>query len=405
MSNTTLRPIPTLRGMFSVPRVTQERNFLKENKLSLRSLEKATTEKLAAREPVRPKWMRRGAPDVRESRKEERESENPGKSSVQNKTCFLRSKSQKEIAMSLIGKRSNGVGNCGEVTSDVGRAQLSVQQNHRDTSEPSPQYCEPLPTHNQDLRCQSCGSKRNSINIGIQTDDIMDEIYLTNALKKCNFDIKSIISDGQYQSMRDNDQNYYGQNYGDEISQELPFPIRANDDAKTKNTNCSVHTFDEDPNEIMPLSGLQDFNEDGFEMDEASLSARSRSTINTNVITKLKRRQHKLGSRDEVRLPRYLEKEKREKAEAVKREIARDPDCPRGHVLLNEQERLAFLDSAKQRFDKLINELNHMPMTTQTLRVRTRRAEIDKELTSVEDEIRLYSKPKIYIKNGKITEA
>lgn len=37
-------------------------------------------------------------------------------------------------------------------------------------------------------------------------------------------------------------------------------------------------------------------------------------------------------------------------------------------------------------------------MTAQTLRVRSRKAEIDKELTTVEDDIRIYSKAKVYIK-------
>lgn len=54
-------------------------------------------------------------------------------------------------------------------------------------------------------------------------------------------------------------------------------------------------------------------------------------------------------ARDDLRLPRYLEKEKREKAEAKGRVEARDPDCPRGHVLLSESDRLAALTNAKKR--------------------------------------------------------
>lgn len=49
-------------------------------------------------------------------------------------------------------------------------------------------------------------------------------------------------------------------------------------------------------------------------------------------------------------------------------------------------------------FEGLINELNRLPMTAQTLRVRSRKAEIDKELTIVEDDIRIYSKAKVYVK-------
>lgn len=33
-------------------------------------------------------------------------------------------------------------------------------------------------------RCQSCGTQRSSNSVGIQTEDITDELYLTNALKK-----------------------------------------------------------------------------------------------------------------------------------------------------------------------------------------------------------------------------
>lgn len=40
-----------------------------------------------------------------------------------------------------------------------------------------------------------------------------------------------------------------------------------------------------------------------------------------------------------------------------------------------------------------------MPMTAQTLRVRSRKAEIDKELTIVEDDIRIYSKAKVYVRD------
>lgn len=36
-------------------------------------------------------------------------------------------------------------------------------------------------------------------------------------------------------------------------------------------------------------------------------------------------------------------------------------------------------------------------MTAETLRVRTRKAEIDRELTAVDEQIRVYSKAKVYV--------
>lgn len=54
-------------------------------------------------------------------------------------------------------------------------------------------------------------------------------------------------------------------------------------------------------------------------------------------------------ARDEVRLPRYLEKQKREKAEAKQLANLQDPDCPVGHVLLSDQDRLTYLTNAQKR--------------------------------------------------------
>lgn len=47
--------------------------------------------------------------------------------------------------------------------------------------------------------------------------------------------------------------------------------------------------------------------------------------------------------------------------------------------------------------DSLVQELNRMPMTTETLRLRRRKVEIEKELTQIELDIRTFSKPKVYV--------
>ncbi|EDW74605.1 uncharacterized protein Dwil_GK21321 [Drosophila willistoni] len=346
-------PIPTLRGMFSVPRATQGRNFLKENKINLRSLEKATTQKLAAKEPVRPKWMqplRRTASEVRETKGEK-----------ERQTTTNTRQQQQQQQLRLARSHSNF------------RSQQHLDVVVPKASEPEEILEAATPPEG---RCQSCGSQRSSTSIGIQTEDITDEIYLTKALKKCSIDGRSLISD---------DNNY---RYHDDDDDQLPLSPRSSSSNKHLN--------------LYPMDELETINH--LDVDDAQpLSARSRATITssvsniTTITNKSRRREHKLGARDDVRLPRYLEKEKRDKAEAKLRADARDPDCPRGHIVLSEQDRLTNLNNAQKRFDSLVNELNHMPMTTQTLRVRTRKAEIDKELATVEEEIRTYSKPKVYI--------
>ncbi|XP_033154615.1 uncharacterized protein LOC117137333 [Drosophila mauritiana] len=380
MSNTSVRPIPTLKGIFSVPRVTQSRNFLKENKVSLRSLEKSTSQKLAAKEPARPKWMpplRRTSSEMGDSKAEKTAAKGkPVKqNSLQNGRSTSRSQHQLAVAVPAEGERFDG-----------------LEERNPILYDPS-EGCEAEnllePSSDTDLdRCQSCGTNRSSTSIAIQTEDITDELYLTNALKKCNFDARSILEESGTK---------YGENYkpmryeNEEDLEQLPLSARSNSSKQSR--------FNMSEMEAMPMTEAEPANY-GVSDDEAPLSARSRFTTASNVTTissKSKRREHKLGSRDEVRLPRYLEKQKREKAMAKQLAESLDPDCPRGHVLLSDQDRLTHLTNAKKRYEQLVNELNHMPMTAQTLRVRNRKAEIDKELTTVEEDIRIYSKAKVFV--------
>ncbi|XP_070499382.1 uncharacterized protein [Chironomus tepperi] len=75
-----------------------------------------------------------------------------------------------------------------------------------------------------------------------------------------------------------------------------------------------------------------------------------------------------------------------------------DPDCPEGHVPLSEDERQESLRIAKKRFKELVDDLNRLPMTCETLRVRNRKIEIEKELRSLEINLRVFSRSKVYVK-------
>lgn len=49
-------------------------------------------------------------------------------------------------------------------------------------------------------------------------------------------------------------------------------------------------------------------------------------------------------------------------------------------------------------FKELVDDLNRLPMTCETLRVRNRKIEIEKELRSLETNIRVFSRTKVYVK-------
>ena len=99
-------------------------------------------------------------------------------------------------------------------------------------------------------------------------------------------------------------------------------------------------------------------------------------------------------------VPKYLRKRKeewREEEERKEREKP-DPDCPPGHDLLPEEDRVATLAGLNDRFAELLQESNMFPVRSDTLRVRKRRKEIEAELNQLEEAIRTYSRPKVYVK-------
>lgn len=118
-----------------------------------------------------------------------------------------------------------------------------------------------------------------------------------------------------------------------------------------------------------------------------------------------------------------VQKEKRSPSEkelgcgdAKKKAIEEDPDCPDGHMLLPEIERQEALKLAEKRkfcsrdicvnrnqyfilgFKELVDDLNRLPMTCETLRVRNRKIEIEKELRALEINIRVFNRRKVYVK-------
>lgn len=55
-----------------------------------------------------------------------------------------------------------------------------------------------------------------------------------------------------------------------------------------------------------------------------------------------------------------------------------------------------FYDDAE--FNELIDELNKMPLTSHTLKVKQRKIEIDRELDKLEQSVRIFSRAKVYVK-------
>ncbi|XP_014598187.1 PREDICTED: uncharacterized protein LOC106783808 isoform X2 [Polistes canadensis] len=95
-------------------------------------------------------------------------------------------------------------------------------------------------------------------------------------------------------------------------------------------------------------------------------------------------------------VPKYIKdrKEALQKEEEAKA-AAFHPDCPEGHVPLPDHERQETLRVLKKNY---VNELNMMPIKTDTLRAQRRKMEIEKQLNKLEEGIKVFSRPKVYVK-------
>lgn len=98
-------------------------------------------------------------------------------------------------------------------------------------------------------------------------------------------------------------------------------------------------------------------------------------------------------------VPKYI---KDRKAELYKQAKTTEGDekCPEGHVLLPDTERKDTLRMLRQSYAELITELNNLPVRSDTLKVRNRKMEIEKQLEKLDDGIKVFSRPKVFVKIG-----
>lgn len=91
-------------------------------------------------------------------------------------------------------------------------------------------------------------------------------------------------------------------------------------------------------------------------------------------------------------VPKYIKDRKQEESVEV------DEPCPPGHVLLPEEERKETLRVLRQSYADRIQELNTLPVRSDTLRIKKRKMEIEEELKTIDGGIKVFQRPKVYVK-------
>ncbi|CAG9788477.1 unnamed protein product [Diatraea saccharalis] len=129
---------------------------------------------------------------------------------------------------------------------------------------------------------------------------------------------------------------------------------------------------------------------------------RNRSRLNSILERKDKKDPYLPCGYQKGVVPKYL-RERKEHGPKESDGAGADVDqstCPPGHVTLPDTERKETLRMLRNSFAELVSELNKMPVKTDTLRMRNRKMELEKQLAKLEEGIKVFSRPKVFVKIG-----
>ncbi|ESO87048.1 hypothetical protein LOTGIDRAFT_210448 [Lottia gigantea] len=99
-------------------------------------------------------------------------------------------------------------------------------------------------------------------------------------------------------------------------------------------------------------------------------------------------------------VPKYLRSRqaqwKREEEEI--RANTPDPSMPPGHRALSDKERRETLNLLYKKQQELQNQASKLPLRTDTVRIRTVKNDLETKLCEVEEAIKIFSRPKVFVK-------
>ncbi|XP_007938454.1 enkurin domain-containing protein 1 [Orycteropus afer afer] len=118
------------------------------------------------------------------------------------------------------------------------------------------------------------------------------------------------------------------------------------------------------------------------------------------VLEQQRQAQEHYNTTQKGHVPHYLlERRDLWRREAEARQHSQpDPAMPPGHTRMPENQRLETLSSLLQSQSQLLRELVLLPAGADSLRAQGHRAELDRKLVQVEEAIKIFSRPKVFVK-------
>ncbi|XP_008565741.1 PREDICTED: enkurin domain-containing protein 1 isoform X2 [Galeopterus variegatus] len=118
------------------------------------------------------------------------------------------------------------------------------------------------------------------------------------------------------------------------------------------------------------------------------------------VLEQQRQAQEHYNATQKGHVPHYLlERRDLWRREAEARQHSQpDPAVPPGHTCMPEDQRLETLSNLLQSQSQLLRELVLLPAGADSLRAQGHRAELDRKLVQVEEAIKIFSRPKVFVK-------
>ncbi|CAF3638761.1 unnamed protein product [Rotaria sp. Silwood1] len=100
------------------------------------------------------------------------------------------------------------------------------------------------------------------------------------------------------------------------------------------------------------------------------------------------------------RVPHYIEKIKEKRDEEIYQAHinAPDPECPSGHVKIDNNQRVSTLAQLQSNRAELEKKLCHLPIRNDSVTLRRTKENIEKKIIELDEAIQIFSKPKVFIK-------
>ncbi|XP_062911418.1 enkurin domain-containing protein 1 [Mobula hypostoma] len=119
-----------------------------------------------------------------------------------------------------------------------------------------------------------------------------------------------------------------------------------------------------------------------------------------DVLDRKAKEQQEYISKNKGQLPQYLIERRNQwrKEEEERQKNIPDPSMPPGHTRMPEDERLETLSSLHQTQKQLTKQLLMFPVQVDTIGMQNRRTDLEKKLAEIEEAIKIFSRPKVFIK-------